>query len=127
MYFAGLIYTDDFCFKNMKKIRNIIESGKRYVDPSFYCIVLNEYNSQIEFLNYIYLQQKHFKDNPPLLIGLAKDYDEASKLVSYMVKNCFDKIGCLDYISYLASFPEVTNLSCDEPQIIKISGGKAHA
>lgn len=127
MLYAGLIYTDEFCYKNMKKIRENIDSGRKYVDPPFYCIVLNEVTSKIEFENYVYLQQKHFKDNPPLLIGLAKDYDEAGKIVSYMVKDCFDKIGCLDYISYLASFESVDNLMTDDPEIIKVSGGKAHA
>ena len=36
MLYAGLIYTDEFCYKNMKKIRENIDSGRKYVEPPSY-------------------------------------------------------------------------------------------
>lgn len=120
MNFADYIYVDDYAYGKYKKIENIIVNQKKYVEESFYAIILNEYTSKIEFEEWVYLQQRHYKLNPPTLVGLAKDYDSAQNIACIMVKTCIQEIGKLDYIAYLASLPECE----DETNLILVSGGK---
>lgn len=123
MNFSDYIYVDDYAYNKYDEIEKIIVQRKRFVEDSFFAIILNEYTSKLEFEEWVYLQQRHYRLNPPTLVGLAKDYDSAEKLVCYMIKNCLNKVGTLDYIAYLASLPELEDKG---PKLLKISGGKLY-
>lgn len=121
MNIADYLYVDDYACEKYNDIEKIIVDNRKYVEDSFYAVILNEYTSKLEFEEWVYLQQRHYKLNPPILVGLARDYDSAEKLVCSMIKNCIDNIGSLDYIAYLASMPELEE---DGPVLMKVSGGK---
>ncbi len=123
MDFASHIYVDDYAYRKYKKIAKIINKKKRYIEQSFYAVVLNEYTSKLEFEDWLFLMQRHYEKRPPLIVGLAKDYDYAEWLCAHMIKDCIDKTGSLDYISYLAMIDCEEETSEEKPQLIRISGG----
>ena len=126
MLFSDYIYVDEYCFNKFDEIKENIEKRKKIIVDSFFVIMLNEYNSQLEFTEWMFLLQRHYKENPPLIVGLAKDYDSAEELTCHMIENCLIKVKNLDYIEYLASLPKLNE---DEtlPKLLKISGGKMYA
>ncbi len=126
MLFSDYIYVDEYCFNKFDEIKENIEKRKKIIVDSFFVIMLNEYNSQLEFTERMFLLQRHYKENPPLIVGLAKDYESAQELTCHMIENCLIKVKNLDYIEYLASLPKLEE---DEPlpKLLKISGGKMYA
>ncbi len=125
MIFSDYIYVDDQCFSKFDEIKENIEKRKKIIIDSFFVIILNEYTSNLEFTEWMFLLQRHYKENPPMIVGLAKDYESAETLTAHMIQNCLIKVGSLDYISYLASLPELTEE--ERPKLLKISGGMMHA
>ena len=125
MIFSDYIYVDDQCFSKFDEIKENIEKRKKIIVDSFFVIILNEYTSNLEFTEWMFLLQRHYKENPPMIVGLAKDYESAETLTAHMIQNCLIKVGSLDYIAYLASLPELTEE--EKPQLLKISGGMMHA
>ncbi len=126
MIFSDYIYVDDYAYDNFDKIKENIEKRKKIILDSFFVIVLNEYTSKLEFTEWMFLLQRHFKENPPLIVGLAKDYSSAEELTCHMIENCMIKVGNLDYIAYLASLPPIEE-GIVLPKMLKISGGKMYA
>ena len=125
MIFSDYIYVDDQCFSKFDEIKENIEKRKKIIIDSFFVIILNEYTSNLEFTEWMFLLQRHYKENPPMIVGLAKDYESAETLTAHMIQNCLIKVGSLDYIAYLASLPELTEE--ERPKLLKISGGMMHA
>lgn len=121
MKFSDYVYVDKYCDKKFDSLFDIISKNKKCVDPSFFAIILNEYSSNIEFEDYVFLQQKHYEKRPPIIVGLAKDYSSAQTLVSTMVADCLKKVGSIDYISFLASLPQKKQDS-DKPILLKAGG-----
>ncbi|MBQ2183825.1 MAG: hypothetical protein II399_04245 [Lachnospiraceae bacterium] len=126
MNFSDYIYVDDYCFSKFDEIKENMEKRKKIITDPFFVIILNEYTSKLEFCDWMFLLQRHYKNNPPLIVGLAKDYDSAEELTCHMIENCLIKVGNLDYIAYLASLPEIEE-GCVLPKMLKISGGKMYA
>ena len=106
-------------------IKENMDKRKKIIVDSFFVIILNEYTSKLEFTEWMFLLQRHYKENPPMIVGLAKDYESAEALTCHMIENCMIKVKNLDYIAYLASLPELTDE--EKPKLLKISGGKMYA
>lgn len=121
MIFADYVYVDDYGKSNFESIKKLIEKNKKYIEKSFYVVILNEYSSKLEFEDYLFIMQGHYKKRPPIIVGIAKDYNSAEKLVCSMIKLCLNKVGSLDYISYLASLPAINEE--DKPKLLHVSGG----
>lgn len=126
MIFSDYVYVDEYAYSNFDKIKENIDKRKKIITETFFVIILNEYTSKLEFTEWMFLLQRHYKENPPMIVGLAKDYESAEELTCHMIENCMIKVKNLDYIAYLASLPEI-----DEgevlPKLLKISGGKMYA
>ena len=125
MVFSDYIYVDEYAYSNFDKIKENIDKRKKIIVDSFFVIILNEYTSKLEFTEWMFLLQRHYKENPPMIVGLAKDYESAEMLTCHMIENCMIKVKSLDYIAYLASLPELTDE--EKPKLLKISGGKMYA
>jgi len=126
MIFSDYLYVDEECFNKFDELKEKIEKRTKIIIDPFYVIILNEYTSKLEFMEWMYLLQRHYKENPVMIVGLAKDYDSAMELTNHMIKNCIIKVGDLDYISYLASLPVIDENS-QTPKLLKISGGQMYA
>lgn len=125
MVFSDYIYVDEYAYSNFDKIKENMDKRKKIIVDSFFVIILNEYTSKLEFTEWMFLLQRHYKENPPMIVGLAKDYESAEMLTCHMIENCMIKVKSLDYIAYLASLPELTDE--EKPKLLKISGGKMYA
>ena len=125
MVFSDYIYVDEYAYSNFDKIKENIDKRKKIIVDSLFVIILNEYTSKLEFTEWMFLLQRHYKENPPMIVGLAKDYESAERLTCHMIENCMIKVKNLDYIAYLASLPELTDE--EKPKLLKISGGKMYA
>lgn len=125
MVFSDYIYVDEYAYSDFDKIKENIDKRKKIIVDSFFVIILNEYTSKLEFTEWMFLLQRHYKENPPMIVGLAKDYESAETLTCHMIENCMIKVKNLDYIAYLASLPELTDE--EKPKLLKISGGKMYA
>lgn len=125
MIFSDYLYVDDYCSNHYDDISKRIRERKKIIEESFFAIILNEYTSKLEFTEWMFLLQRHYKVREPIIVGLAKDYDSAEMLTSHMIQNCLIKVGSLDYLSYLASLPELEDE--DKPKLLRISGGKMYA
>ena len=125
MVFSDYIYVDEYAYSNFDKIKENMDKRKKIIVDSFFVIILNEYTSKLEFTEWMFLLQRHYKENPPMIVGLAKDYESAETLTCHMIENCMIKVKSLDYITYLASLPELTDE--EKPKLLKISGGKMYA
>ena len=113
MVFSDYIYVDEYAYSNFDKIKENIDKRKKIIVDSFFVIILNEYTSKLEFTEWMFLLQRHYKENPPMIV------------TCHMIENCMIKVKSLDYIAYLASLPELTDE--EKPKLLKISGGKMYA
>lgn len=119
MDFASYVYIEKSMYRKFKKIKKIVTKRKKYIKDPFYAIILNEYNSQLEFENYIYLQQLHYVKRPPIVVGIAEDYNGARELCAHMVHDCIKEIGTLDYIAYLSALENNNSNSKESPVLLK--------
>lgn len=126
MIFSDYVYVDEYAYSNFDKIKENIDKRKKIITETFFVIILNEYTSKLEFTEWMFLLQRHYKENPPMIVGLAKDYESAEELTCHMIENCMIKVKNLDYIAYLASLPEIGEGEV-LPKLLKISGGKMYA
>ena len=126
MIFSDYVYVDEYAYSNFDKIKENIDKRKKIITETFFVIILNEYTSKLEFTEWMFLLQRHYKENPPMIVGLAKDYESAEELTCHMIENCMIKVKNLDYIAYLASLPEIGE-GVVLPKLLKISGGKMYA
>lgn len=116
MNFASFLYIDESMCKRFKKIKKIVEKRKKFLKDPFYAVILNEYSSKLEFENYIYLQQPHYDRRETIIVGIADNYDSAKELCMHMVHDCLEKVGSLDYLTYLSILetenPDEKNFPC---------------
>ena len=98
--FFGQPYIGDSIKKPNKVIKKL-RRGKKQL--KVYLIVLAEGNGQLEIYHNIFLQQWYFKENPPLIIGIAGDHKEAVELVCRITEEALEKTGNADLKNYLMS------------------------
>lgn len=66
----------------------------------FLLVMVGE-NSQLEIHHNIFLQQWYYKENPPLIIGIAGSHDEAVELVCRITEEALEKTGTADLKEYI--------------------------
>lgn len=119
MDFASYVYIDRSMCRRFKKIKKIVTKRKRYLRRPFYAVILNEYNSKLEFENYIYLQQPHYARRDTVIVGIADNYEYARELCMHMVHDCIEKVGTLDYLTYLSMLEKENPSVKESPVLIK--------
>lgn len=98
MRFFGQPYIGD-SIKNPNKVIKKLRRGKKQL--KVYLIVLAEESGQLEIYHNIYLRQWYYKENPPLIIGIAGDHKEAVELVCQITQETLEKTGKVDLRGYL--------------------------
>lgn len=96
--FFGQPYIGDSIKKPNKVIKKL-RRGKKQL--KVYLIVLAEGNGQLEIYHNIFLRQWYYKENPPLIIGIAGDHKEAVELVCRITEEALEKTGKADLKGYL--------------------------
>lgn len=73
------LYVGDSIKDKNKTIDKLKKEKKLF---GYWMIVLANGNNQLEIFSSFYLYQPHYKKNPPYIIGITKDYDEAVVIVA---------------------------------------------
>lgn len=88
---------------NPDKLIHKIRKHAKFVDA--YVITLSKNASdQLEIYKAGYLSQKYYRENPPYIIGLAGNYDEAVSLVTKIAEEAFAAQGNLQLKEYLKCY-----------------------
>lgn len=58
-----------------------------------FVIALADGSDQLEIYHCAFLQQRFYRKNPPYIVGIAGDYQEAVELVQQMIADIFKKTG----------------------------------
>ena len=90
MKYYRYLYTSD-TIKNIDrlKVKLNIQKGK----PGIYIIFWARNDDQLEIMNSLYLKQSFYRQKPPVVIGLAKSYEEAVELVIKITNESLQKTG----------------------------------
>ena len=67
----------------------------------YYIIAINKGSNQLDIINSVYLKLPIYRKNPPIVVGLAKSYDEAVDLVIKMTNEAIEKTGFANIKDYL--------------------------
>jgi hypothetical protein len=59
---------------------------------------------QLEIYKAGWLSQKYYRDNPPYIIGVAADYEEAVSLIVRITEESFQKLGNCNLKEYLKCY-----------------------
>ena len=97
MKFYKYLYIGD-TIKNLSKIKWKL---KHHGGVSVYVITIAMGTDQLEIYHSAFLKQKYFRFHPPVIIGIASDYDEAVELVMKITGECIEKTGECDLKQYL--------------------------
>ena len=90
--------------KNKQKVMWKLKHGVGMVD--IYVISLSNGNDQLDCMKCSYFKQKAIRDNVGLIVGLAKGYSEAQKLMISMVEEAFRETGSANVKEYLINFKQ---------------------
>ena len=84
---------------NKQKVMWKLKHGAGMVDV--YVISLSNGRDQLECTHCSYFKQKAIRDNVGLIIGLAKGYSGAQKLIVSMIEEALEKTGSANVKEYL--------------------------
>ena len=85
--------------KRPKKVIRKLKQGRKQL--KVFLLVLSGDNYQLEIYHNIILQQWYYRENPPLIIGIAGNHGEALDLVCQITEEAIEKLGRADLKGYL--------------------------
>lgn len=74
---------------------------KHHAGVQVYVITVAPLADQLEIFHSAYLKQKYYRFHPPIIVGIASDYDEAVKIVVKITQECLDATGNCNLKEYL--------------------------
>ena len=66
---------------------------KFHAGTMVYVIAVAQGDDQLEIYYSAYLKQKYFRYHPPVIVGIASDYDEAVDIIVKITQECLDATG----------------------------------
>lgn len=90
--------------KNKQKVIWKLKHGAGMLDV--YVISISNGNDQLDCMNGSYFKQKAIRDNIGLIVGLAKGYSEAQKLMVTMIEEAFAETGNANVKKYLTEYKQ---------------------
>ena len=98
MRYYRYLYKSD-SIKNLDKIKNNL--NKRIGLLDYFLILWGRGDNQLEIMDAKFLKQSFYKKEAPVVIGLAKTYEEALSLVLDITNESISKTGLPDVKPYL--------------------------
>ncbi len=74
---------------------------KHHAGVRAFVVTLAQGTDQLEIYNSAYLKQRYYRYHPPIIVGIASDYDEAVRIVIKITEECVKKTGCCNLKEYL--------------------------
>lgn len=107
MKFYKNLYIGD----TIKKPDKIKRKLKKYAKlNNVWLITYLAENKRLEIYHCLMLQQNYYKTNPPYIIGIAGNKEEAAQIICQITEKAVQETGCADLVSYLFSdMPSNTN------------------
>lgn len=97
MKFYRYLYVGD-TIKNPNKIKWKL---KHHAGVQAYVVTIAAGNDQLELFHSAYLKQKYFRKHPPIVVGIASDYNEAVQIVMRITQECLNNTGNCNLKEYL--------------------------
>lgn len=97
MKFYKYLYIGD-TVKDSAKIKRKL---KLHAGVMAYVICIAQGTDQLEIYHAAYLKQKYYRYHPPVIIGIAADYDEAVAIVVQITQECLEATGNCNLKEYL--------------------------
>lgn len=111
MQYYRYLYTSD-SIKKIDKIKLKLNEHRGVL--GLYVICLNKGVNQLDIINAAYLKLPYYRTNPPIVVGLAKTYDEAVDLVIKMTNEAIDRIGFPNIKEYLKKRAKTRDFTREE-------------
>ncbi len=101
MKFHDNFYTGDLSPKEVKSIVKKIKNKKRTYIDKFYCIILPLFDDGVlEIYEHNQLLLPYIIDKDIVIVGIAKQYDEAIEYVAQIVDDIYKQTGDVNIYKY---------------------------
>lgn len=97
MKFYKYLYIGD----TVKEPNKIKRKLKSHAGLMIYVICIAEGADQLEIFHSAYLKQKFYRYHPPIIVGIASNYEEAVEIIVQITKECLQKTGGCNLKEYL--------------------------
>lgn len=74
---------------------------KHHAGVQAYVITTAPSADQLEIFHSAYLKQRYYRYHPPIIVGIASDYDEAVQIIIKITQECLDATGNCNLKDYL--------------------------
>lgn len=95
------LYAGEGAGVRQKKIIHKLNQNAGMLDIYLITLAVNPANL-LEIISSAYLQQKAVRRNLPLIVGIAKGYDEAVQVTVSIIEEVYKATGAFDVRGYLA-------------------------
>ncbi|MCM1189090.1 MAG: hypothetical protein NC541_07305 [bacterium] len=100
MYHPGLYLGESIPVKKLDKIKRKLENRPLFAGVFLIALSRNP-RDQLEIYEAGQLAQRYYMNNPPYIVGIAGDYNEAVGLVERLVQECLRERGDCALKEYL--------------------------
>ena len=97
MKFYKYLYIGD----TVKEPAKVKRKLKLHAGQLLYVLCLANGDDQLEIYHCAYLKQPYYRYHPPVIVGIASDYEEAVGLVLKITKECLAATGGCNLKAYL--------------------------
>ncbi len=97
MKFYKYLYVGD-TIKNPSRIKWKL---KHHAGVKAHVIAVAHGADQLEIYHSAYLQQRYFRYHPPIIVGIASDYNEAVQIIIQITQECLEYTGTCNLKEYL--------------------------
>lgn len=74
---------------------------KHHAGVQVYVITAASLPDQLEIFHSAYLKQRYYRYHPPIIVGIASNYDEAVQIVMKITQECLETMGNCNLREYL--------------------------
>lgn len=74
---------------------------KCHAGVNAYVIAVSSGNDQLEIFHSAYLKQRYYRAHPPVVVGIASDYEEAVAIIVKIAQECVEATGNCNLKEYL--------------------------
>ena len=108
MKYYKYLYTSE-SIRNPGKVKTRLRLHKG--TPGYFILYFANGNDQLEIMNTVYLKLNYYRKHPPIVVGLAKSYDEAVEIVIKIVNEALKKTGNANIKEYLIKKAKTSNFT----------------
>ncbi|MCR4787902.1 MAG: hypothetical protein K5888_04890 [Lachnospiraceae bacterium] len=108
MRYYKYLYVSD-SIKDPDKIKLSLKLHKGLL--GIYVVMLSSDPDQVEIMNAAFLKMPYYRKHPPVIVGIARTFDEAAGLVTDMVKESMFRTGQASVKKFLKLKAKTENFS----------------